>query len=122
MSDMIDSIRQAEDSLAKRLAEELEKSTRDTNAELLERKRRQMYQEKKSDAVLRFEDAMTCSFNKSIQRGVMKTFCDVKKPIFNKKLTKKQIYKLSSYQLKLKFDQKAVTGKPVSKVKFGHNF
>ena len=61
-----------------------EEGGRDTYKEQIETKKREVYQMKKSEAIIKFESVMSDMLTTSLQRATVRTLQDCKKPIFNK--------------------------------------
>ena len=76
-----------------------EQSQRDKNKELMDQKMSEMYQEKKSKAIIKFETAMSKMISKAAKKSTLTTLKDVKGAIFNKKY-EHLIDQLSSYYQK----------------------
>ena len=82
-----------------------EQSTRDANAEIIETKRRKMYQLKKSDAVTKFENVLCSAVQGNLKKAVIKTLREVKEPVFNKELSMEKIGELASYWVDMKLEE-----------------
>lgn len=61
-----------------------EKGNRDQNQEMMEKKIREVYQMKKSEAITKFEIVLSKMVNNSIKQSTLETLHQVKRPIFNK--------------------------------------
>lgn len=61
-----------------------ERGSRDTNQELIQSKLREVYQKKKSGAILQFEIVLSKMLKEKMQTSTISVLKGVKKPIFNK--------------------------------------
>ena len=96
IEDMQFSIAEKEKAMLKRIQDMEEETQRDQSKELLDAKMREVYQLKKSDAIIKFEIFMSNMVQNSIKRSTLKTIRGIKEPIFNKQYGA-LIDQLSSY-------------------------
>lgn len=118
MRAMEDAVGKAHDRCLQRMAEIQEQSNRDAHAELMEQKRRELYQIKKSQAVTIFENVLGPAAQHALGRAVVNTLGAVKEPIFNKELDMEDLKDLASYFLAMKAPDASGTGRSGKRLQF----
>lgn len=84
IEDMRNTVAKQELAMLHKLQDMEEKGSRDEEKELMERKMREIYQLKKSDAIIKFELILSKMVPNSIKRSTVKTLHEVRRPIYNK--------------------------------------
>ena len=70
--------------MKRRQAEIEEKIYRDKSKEIMENRMREIYQEKKAGAMIKFESVMSNMIKNAMLTTTLNTMKDIEKPLFNK--------------------------------------